>query len=71
MDKKTEQQSGCPVGKPSAYGGMVEGSTEGLLTYASYLKVPELLKLQCPLSEPPPLDEMMFIIFHQTYELWF
>ncbi|HTK96111.1 MAG TPA: tryptophan 2,3-dioxygenase family protein [Terriglobales bacterium] len=75
MDKKTEQKkdatAGCPVGKPSAYGGMVEGSTEGLLTYASYLKVPELLKLQRPLSEPPHHDEMMFIIIHQTYELWF
>jgi tryptophan 2,3-dioxygenase len=74
MDKKKEQPqaaSGCPVGKPSAYGGMVEGSSDGLLTYASYLKVPELLKLQCPLSEPPHHDEMMFIIIHQTYELWF
>ncbi|MHB8217595.1 MAG: tryptophan 2,3-dioxygenase family protein [Candidatus Sulfotelmatobacter sp.] len=41
------------------------------LTYSSYLKVPELLELQHPQSSPPHHDEMLFILVHQTYELWF
>jgi aminocarboxymuconate-semialdehyde decarboxylase len=43
----------------------------GQLTYSSYLKVPELLELQHPQSSPPHHDELLFIIVHQTYELWF
>jgi aminocarboxymuconate-semialdehyde decarboxylase len=41
------------------------------LTYSSYLKVPELLELQEPQSTPEHHDELLFIIVHQTYELWF
>ncbi|HEX4925478.1 MAG TPA: tryptophan 2,3-dioxygenase family protein [Bdellovibrionales bacterium] len=41
------------------------------LTYNDYLKVPELLSLQRPQSEPAHHDEMLFIIIHQAYELWF
>jgi aminocarboxymuconate-semialdehyde decarboxylase len=41
------------------------------LTYSSYLKIPELLNLQDPQSSPPRHDEFLFIIIHQTYELWF
>ncbi len=41
------------------------------VTYASYLKTDELLELQQPLSEGPEHDEMLFIIIHQVYELWF
>jgi aminocarboxymuconate-semialdehyde decarboxylase len=41
------------------------------LTYSSYLKVPELLDLQHPQSVPEHHDELLFIIVHQTYELWF
>lgn len=41
------------------------------LTYSSYLKLPELLDLQQPQSSPPEHDETLFIIIHQTYELWF
>ncbi len=41
------------------------------LTYSSYLRVPDLLKLQNRLSLPPTHDELLFIIVHQTYELWF
>ena len=43
----------------------------GRLTYSSYLKVPELLELQRPQSSPTHHDELLFIIVHQTYELWF
>ncbi|MCA1589385.1 MAG: tryptophan 2,3-dioxygenase [Acidobacteria bacterium] len=42
-----------------------------LLSYNKYLKVPELLKLQETLSDPVSHDELLFIIIHQTYELWF
>jgi aminocarboxymuconate-semialdehyde decarboxylase len=41
------------------------------LTYSSYLNVPELLELQQPQSSPPHHDELLFILVHQTYELWF
>jgi tryptophan 2,3-dioxygenase len=41
------------------------------LTYASYLHLDQLLKLQQPRSNPPEHDEMIFIITHQAYELWF
>jgi aminocarboxymuconate-semialdehyde decarboxylase len=41
------------------------------LTYSSYLKVPELLRLQHSQSSPQHHDELLFIIVHQTYELWF
>ncbi len=41
------------------------------LTYASYLKVDELLGLQRPVSDGPEHDEQLFIIIHQVYELWF
>ena len=44
---------------------------DSALTYTSYLAVDELLKLQRPLSDGPEHDEMLFIIIHQTYELWF
>lgn len=40
-------------------------------SYASYLKVSELLALQQPLSQPAAHDELLFIVIHQTYELWF
>jgi aminocarboxymuconate-semialdehyde decarboxylase len=43
----------------------------GKLTYSSYLKVPELLELQQPQSSPVHHDELLFILVHQTYELWF
>jgi tryptophan 2,3-dioxygenase len=41
------------------------------VTYGSYLKMPDLLKLQHPLSDPQQHDEMLFIVIHQVYELWF
>jgi tryptophan 2,3-dioxygenase len=42
--------------------------------YTQYLKVDELLKLQEKRSDSfgqPAHEEMLFIIIHQTYELWF
>jgi len=44
---------------------------EAALTYAGYLKIDELLSLQQPRSSGPEHDEMLFIVIHQVYELWF
>lgn len=41
------------------------------LTYTSYLKLPQLLDLQRAQSEPAEHDELLFIVIHQAYELWF
>jgi len=41
------------------------------LTYSSYLHLDELLECQVPLSEGPEHDELLFIVIHQVYELWF
>jgi tryptophan 2,3-dioxygenase len=64
MDKQTNQASGCPF---QAVGTVSETD----LTYNDYLKVPSLLGLQQTLSSPTHHDEMLFIIIHQAYELWF
>ena len=41
------------------------------LTYSHYLRIDELLALQSPRSDGPEHDEMLFIVIHQVYELWF
>jgi tryptophan 2,3-dioxygenase len=50
---------------------MSDPHTQAAVTYASYLKIDELLSLQQPRSEGPEHDEMLFIVIHQVYELWF
>src|ERR1700678_507770 len=66
----TAKESG--ENKSSAEGGSAPIAPEaGQLTYSSYLKVPELLELQHPQSSPVHHDELLFILVHQTYELWF
>jgi tryptophan 2,3-dioxygenase len=47
-------------------GGLVE-----TLSYDRYLRLADLLAIQHPRSAPPAHDELMFIIAHQAYELWF
>ena len=41
------------------------------LTYSTYLAVDELLDLQRPRSRPEHPDELLFIVVHQSSELWF
>ena len=41
------------------------------VTYPSYLALEELLKLQRPRSTPEHPDELLFIVVHQSSELWF
>ena len=48
-----------------------EYGKNALLSYNEYLKVRELLGLQRTLSDPISHDELLFIVIHQTYELWF
>lgn len=46
-------------------------ATRLAVTYNSYLKVDELVSLQQCRSEGPEHDELLFIVIHQVYELWF
>lgn len=39
------------------------------MDYKTYLQLPTLLDAQKPISDAH--DEMMFVVVHQTYELWF
>ncbi len=50
---------------------MAKAESSAALTYASYLKLDELLNLQRPVSDGPEHDETLFIVIHQVYELWF
>jgi tryptophan 2,3-dioxygenase len=54
---------------------VTETPTSAAVTYATYLRVSDLLDLQHPRSaEVGPLaehDELLFITIHQVYELWF
>src|SRR5947209_19234073 len=50
--------------------GRLTHAEEGL-SYGSYLRVPDLLALQQLRSDPPAHDELLFIVVHQAYELWF
>ncbi|HEY8736866.1 MAG TPA: tryptophan 2,3-dioxygenase family protein [Candidatus Dormibacteraeota bacterium] len=55
---------------PYRLGGMGYQDESGRrLHYGSYLHIPELLNLQAGLTEAH--DELLFIIAHQAYELWF
>ncbi len=47
------------------------GEEDRKLSYGSYLKLDGLLSLQEELSDPPAHDELLFIVIHQVYELWF
>jgi tryptophan 2,3-dioxygenase len=51
--------------------GIRDGDREPTLTYGGYLQVGHLVKLQELQSDPPQHDELLFIIIHQVYELWF
>jgi tryptophan 2,3-dioxygenase len=49
--------------------------TKRAVTYSTYLAIDELLAIQRPLSSGPDgrpeHDELLFIVIHQVYELWF
>jgi tryptophan 2,3-dioxygenase len=57
-------------GTPYRLGGMGYQDASGRrLSYGSYLHIPELLALQSGLTDAH--DELLFIVVHQAYELWF
>jgi tryptophan 2,3-dioxygenase len=59
-----------PDGTPYRLGGMGYQDASGRrLSYGSYLHIPELLELQGGLTAAH--DELLFIVVHQVYELWF
>jgi tryptophan 2,3-dioxygenase len=47
------------------------GDARMSLSYAAYLHLDQLLALQTPRSDPEEHDELLFIVIHQVYELWF
>ncbi|NKX55226.1 tryptophan 2,3-dioxygenase [Arthrobacter mobilis] len=49
----------------------IETDFSGKLSYGSYLQLDRLLSAQVPVSRPEHHDELLFIIQHQTTELWF
>ena len=62
-----------PDDKPSNLRALEQGITTDLrdrLSYGGYLQLDTLLAAQKPLSDPPHHDELLFIIQHQTSELW-
>jgi tryptophan 2,3-dioxygenase/ribonuclease HI len=49
---------------------VLDGADDEPTEYAGYLKIDDLLELQHPLT-PGAHDELLFVIVHQSYELWF
>ena len=47
------------------------GDEEGHLSYGGYLRIQELIDLQTVRSQPAAHDELLFIVVHQAFELWF
>jgi tryptophan 2,3-dioxygenase len=47
------------------------GEEDRRLSYGSYLQLERVLSAQSPESSPPAHDELLFIVIHQVYELWF
>jgi tryptophan 2,3-dioxygenase len=48
----------------------IERDFSAQMSYGDYLMLDRLLSAQRPLSDPPQHDELLFIIQHQTSELW-
>jgi len=59
------------TGKAGGYNPASEGAEMAFsdkMSYGDYLGLPQILSAQAPLSKAP--DELLFIIQHQTSELW-
>ena len=48
----------------------IETDLGARMSYGDYLRLDQLLAAQVPLSDPPQHDELLFIVQHQTSELW-
>jgi tryptophan 2,3-dioxygenase len=60
-----------PGGQPGHPASGLHTELHGRLDYKTYLRLDELLSAQQPLSSPVHHDELLFIVQHQTAELWF
>jgi tryptophan 2,3-dioxygenase len=58
-----------PGADPGADPAAPAAKSPANLTYGAYLRLDELLACQSPLTEEH--DELLFVIIHQVYELWF
>ena len=59
-----------PNGNTRSLEAGIERDFSDKMSYGSYLALDELLSAQHPVSRPEHHDEMLFIIQHQTSELW-
>jgi tryptophan 2,3-dioxygenase len=65
MDEQVPQTSGRRALEPG-----IQQDFSRSMSYGDYLRLDLLLAAQQPLSDPPQHDELLFIIQHQTSELW-
>jgi tryptophan 2,3-dioxygenase len=70
-DKPTPHGPGAIPRNAAVFDPNTTTELGGRLDYAGYLALPDLLACQRPLSKPVHHDELLFIIQHQTTELWF
>ncbi|KDA06986.1 tryptophan 2,3-dioxygenase [Microbacterium sp. CH12i] len=72
MDTDNSARSASPAhtGNERALEDGIVTDLTGRMTYGSYLELDQLLSAQHPVSSPEHHDEMLFIIQHQTTELW-
>ncbi|MEO8361767.1 MAG: tryptophan 2,3-dioxygenase family protein [Vicinamibacteria bacterium] len=70
----TEEKAPAPTSAPAENQRPIEDGIvldlKDRLTYAGYLRLDKVLDAQQPLSNPVHHDEMLFIVQHQTSELW-
>ncbi|WP_194421607.1 tryptophan 2,3-dioxygenase [Microbacterium abyssi] len=66
----TDDSTGGSADNQRALEDTIVTDLSGRMTYGSYLGLDRLLSAQHPVSEPQHHDEMLFIIQHQTTELW-
>ena len=63
------RRPGWPAAGRTIAGGGRARAPDPALTYAGYLALDEVLGAQRPRSDEH--DELLFIVVHQVYELWF
>jgi tryptophan 2,3-dioxygenase len=68
MHRVTESEDQARV---RSMGRLTAPPEDELLTYGGYLAVTDLLAAQRLRSDPAVHDELLFIVVHQAYELWF
>ncbi len=71
MSKNSDTSPKDSTGAPLSDARLPDPPRDDAVTYGKYLLVDQLLELQVPHSDPEEHDEMLFIVIHQVYELWF